>query len=417
MSPRSPFSFQELQKNRVVEWALRPSGLLGRSGAKPAPLLCAIVTCILATCEMASGDDGLIQIGQRKQLLVDNYVVAEKSGVSRVLGTVTKENGGKPILLPDKPWENAPYQFGFYVTVLREGEKFRMWYRPNSPWIAYAESSDGLVWRKPVLGIYSYDGTGKANNLTDHIGDGFSLFRDAHEKDPEHRYKGAYCPTAEPYAACLNHSADGLRWTPYHHGKPVTHRAADFSNQILWDDEAKVYLLITRTDFGPGGGPDEIRGVRIMSNPDIKAKDMVVPAFNILTRNDRHWIYYTGNRERHSVDVRWPMIGLATLRLDGFVALEAGNQTGEILTKPFLLEGTKLQVNVEAPNGEWRVELLDQKGRAIEGFAGADAQLYQGTDSIRFEPRWKKGLRPMKGQPVRLKFHLRRARVYSFQVQ
>jgi hypothetical protein len=55
--------------------------------------------------------------------------------------------------------------------------------------------------------------------------------------------------------AALAHSGDGIHWTPYNDGNPVTHRAADTYNQIIWDDEVKTYRLFTRTDFGtPGGG-------------------------------------------------------------------------------------------------------------------------------------------------------------------
>ena len=71
--------------------------------------------------------------------------------------------------------------------------------------------------------------------------------------------------------AALAHSGDGIHWTPYNHGQPVTHRAADTCNQILWDPEARIYRLFTRTDFGTRGGAGEIRGARSMTNTDVKA--------------------------------------------------------------------------------------------------------------------------------------------------
>jgi hypothetical protein len=51
----------------------------------------------------------------------------------------------------------------------------------------------------------------------------------------------------------------------------VTGRAADTYNQIIWDQSANTYRLFTRTDFGTGGGPGEIRGTRSMTNPDVNA--------------------------------------------------------------------------------------------------------------------------------------------------
>ena len=38
-----------------------------------------------------------VEFGLRKQLFVDDWVVAEKSEVVRELGQVTKQNGGEPI--------------------------------------------------------------------------------------------------------------------------------------------------------------------------------------------------------------------------------------------------------------------------------------------------------------------------------
>ena len=44
-------------------------------------------------------------------------------------------------------------------------------------------------------------------------------------------------------------------------------------------------------------------------------------------------------------------IGLATMRLDGFAAWEAGDETGELVTQPFRCNGDRLFVNADAHNG------------------------------------------------------------------
>ena len=80
-------------------------------------------------------------------------------------------------------------------------------------------------------------------------------------------------------AAGIVYSEDGIHWRPLNDGKPVTFRAADCHNQILWDPIAKTYRLFTRTDYGSGGGPlagtvamgFEVRGTRGMANPDVNA--------------------------------------------------------------------------------------------------------------------------------------------------
>ncbi len=483
------------------------------------------------------------EIDLQKQLLVDDYAVAETENVRRILGTVTKANDGQPVMTADKPWEDD--LFGFYGTVLHDGERFRMWYHPWAYAVAYAESDDGLHWCKPELGIFDFsidrlkelgsdevfspregaplDWRGKENNIIGYFGDGFTCFLDSRETDPEHRYKACYGPVPQICAA-IAHSPDGIHWTRYNNGEPVTGRASDTYNQLLWDEGAKTYRLLTRTDFGRDGS--EIRGCRVMVNPDVKAnptdwktvrewcfdregpeefrrrqiygmtdwiyegihfglmmvyewpdetpgaslkvknenldyqtrherdvmnfyiapcrdganwdlqwvyaeqplvprgpngsfdKDMVVQASNIVTWQDKHWIYYTGYRERHWYAPRKPSIGLATLPLDRFVGLQANKETGSVTTKPFQLNGGRLLLNVEAQQGAVAVEVLDAKGSTIEGFTARQSRT-RNVDALRLEPTWKskRNLSELRGMTIQLRIYLQNATLFAFQIQ
>ncbi|MFV2067245.1 MAG: hypothetical protein ACC645_09720, partial [Pirellulales bacterium] len=252
------------------------------------------VVCLGSCLAWGADGDALVPLGLNKQLLVDDYAIAEKHNLRRVLGTVTKANEGRPVMVADKPWESGRWGlFGFYGTVLHDGEKFQMWYSPWRFAIAYAESTDGRHWEKPELGLYDFsvdrankethfdhnsgffpradadpNYTGKANNIIGIFGDGFSAYLDPHETDPAHRYKAGYGHLSK-ICACLTHSPDGIHWTPYNHGEPVTGRAADSYNQIIWDEHAKTYRLFTRNDFATNN--NEVRGTRGMVNSDIKA--------------------------------------------------------------------------------------------------------------------------------------------------
>ena len=113
-------------------------------------------------------------------------------------------------------------------------------------------------------------------------------------------------------------------------------------------------------------------------------------------------------------------IGLAWLRLDGFVALEADHQGGTVITRPFELEGECLQLNVDASgNGDVRLELLDRAGNPIPDFSGEHVVSNRGVDEIRLQPAWTNhaDLSALKGQIVRLKIHLDKARLFAFQIQ
>jgi hypothetical protein len=490
-----------------------------------------------------------VPVGLRKQLMVDDYIIAEKHGVTRELGTVRKCG---IVLEPTLPTDFVPppgrrghreyerklksgtkpdgspvaLDFGFYTTVLwnEKDRKFQMWYMPwRLAGVGYAESKDGLRWTKPLVGRSGTD------NIV-HLSQSFSCSIDPTVPwgHPE-KYKAAFDSNLDRVSQpCLAHSADGIHWSDYNDGKPVTGRAADCFDQIQWDPIMKTYRLMCRTDVGGHGGSKEYRSVRIMvhdkgndlknhptawktiadlivvddprreknpwGNPRLQFnwmtcwiyegiyfglmnvytmdrsdffdgfdyqtrheedvldfylgtsrggvrfekswiharkplvprgpagsfdKDGVFPPSQLVTHDDEHWIFYGGASERHYSIGRDMKIGLAKLRLDGFVCLEARDAPGTIVTKPFELQGDRVAVNVEAGSGRVRVELLDEGGTPIPGFSGTGAPEIRHVDELRLRPVWKgtEDLSSLKGTVVRLRFRLRNARLYAFQIQ
>src|SRR5262249_31358654 len=78
---------------------------------------------------------------------------------------------------------------------------------------------------------------------------------------------------------------------------------------------------------------------------------------------DELWTYYSGRSYRHPVDgqEREPnhgAIGLAKLRLDGFVSMDAGEDEGVLVTKPLRFDASGLYVNADAAHGQLRVEII-----------------------------------------------------------
>ena len=87
-------------------------------------------------------------------------------------------------------------------------------------------------------------------------------------------------------------------------------------------------------------------------------------------------IRYHGPRKGVELGVTIGQIGLATLRRDGFVSMDATPSGGVLTTKPLLLaaDGTvQLELNVKSDNGHCRVELLDEAGNPIAGYGKEDA--------------------------------------------
>ncbi len=138
-----------------------------------------------------------------------------------------------------------------------------------------------------------------------------------------------------------------------------------------------------------------------------------------LVVGDQIRIYYLGNTTRHGGvryhgDTESSGVGLATLRLDGFVSVQAA-KTGTLTTRSLVFLGDELEINADAEGGTIRVEVLGPGGKVIEGFGREDCTPLTG-DSVRHVLEWNgnRDCHPIQGRPIRLRFHLERAELYSF---
>ncbi len=109
--------------------------------------------------------------------------------------------------------------------------------------------------------------------------------------------------------------------------------------------------------------------------------------------------------------------GLAFLRRDGFASMEATGQAGTLTTRPVSFRGKHLFVNIDNPEGELRVEVLDEDGKLIEPFT-CDVCLPIATDSTCQVVTWQgvDDLSGLSGRPVRFRFHLSNGRLFAFWV-
>jgi len=167
-------------------------------------------------------------------------------------------------------------------------------------------------------------------------------------------------------------SRDGLNWRRVNQGTPFIERGAPGA----WD---------AGTGGAPGAGPIEV--------------------------GDELWFYYGRYDGGHHGGYTKGGIGLAKLRRDGFVSLAASEEGGSVLTKPFTLAGDSVEINAAAKGG-LTVQVLDRSGKVV-----AEGQSFTGDDCHR-RVKWKKGadLSAWKGEEVAIRFLLRDAELYAFQV-
>ena len=99
--------------------------------------------------------EDVIDIGSRRELFVDRFLIDRMDGVALALEKPRDEGIAVKF---DRPWEGA---FCGYATVLKDGEHFRVYYRglpgagkdgSDAEVTCVAESRDGMDWVKPELG-------------------------------------------------------------------------------------------------------------------------------------------------------------------------------------------------------------------------------------------------------------------------
>ena len=127
-------------------------------------------------------------------------------------------------------------------------------------------------------------------------------------------------------------------------------------------------------------------------------------AQNVIPLNEKEMSIYHRSGDRY------------VLRTDGFISVHAGAGEGELLTRPILFSGEKLQINLSTSAvGGVQVELQDEKGVPFPGFALKDCPVIFG-DEIDREVAWKGNpkLLSLAGKPVRIRFVLKECDLYSY---
>ena len=133
---------------------------------------------------------------------------------------------------------------------------------------------------------------------------------------------------------------------------------------------------------------------------------------------DSLYFYSSGRRINDIMWDSYTSTGLATLRRDGFVSMQAGKTESYLTTEKISFDGKYLFVNVDAKNkkSSLAVEILDENGNPIPGYSKNECLALKKVDSTKHCVTWKesKDLSSLSGKTVRLKFYLTEGDLYSF---
>ncbi len=231
-----------------------------------------------------------IDIGNRLELFVDNYIVEKHNGTILNLPHPVRS---EKVLHFNSPWDGA---LSAYVTVFKDKDIYRMYYRGMPLGIkvtsdssyaqyfanvslknkaleltCYAESYDGIIWTKPNLGLFEFEGN-KNNNIV-WIGTESTNFVPFIDLNPaakqEEKYKavGGGNKGLVPFI-----STDGIHWKKKQPDPVLTKGAFDSQNIVVWDTVRSCYgayyrqnvnglrIIVTSTskDFINWTGPVEL---------------------------------------------------------------------------------------------------------------------------------------------------------------
>jgi len=238
--------------------------------------------CFWRTTTGTAAESKPVDVGSRLELFVDRRLIDQMDGLELRLQQPQR-----------MPLAASPIK-GSYLTIIKDGDIFRAYYRGDDPSYkvdrysghpgeitCYAESHDGHEWTFPRLGLFEVNGTRNNNVILAGLppfSHNFSPFLDT-------------CPGANPQArfkALAGHpgrnhkvsagglhafiSADGIHWKktgteptiPY---DKSWHHAFDSQNVSFWSEAEQCYVCYFRTYETPQG---RLRTISRTTSQDFK---------------------------------------------------------------------------------------------------------------------------------------------------
>ena len=208
-----------------------------------------------------------VDIGSRLELFVDDYVIDSLSLNANY--DLKKPEAQEVALVTDAPWEGNVCA---YYTIFQDGGLYRMYYRglhydggmTHPEVTCYAESTDGINWTKPNLGIFEYEGSTE-NNIVwmDPGSHNFTPFLDTNpDADSDAKYKALTRNAGAATGLYALQSPDGVHWTLMSNQPVITEGAFDSQNLAFYDSERGCYVDYHR-DFRNG-----IRDIKTATSDD-----------------------------------------------------------------------------------------------------------------------------------------------------
>ncbi len=208
--------------------------------------------CLLSSALFAADP---ISIGSRRELFIDHALIEKLDGVALQL---QRPHPAGVALKFDQKWEG---QVSGYVTVIHDGDLYRMYYRgrpltgygDNDPRAqevtCYAESQDGITFNKPKLGLISFGGNKENNAILADVGPvthNFAPFHDTRPGVPKsERFKAVGGSSQSGLIGWV--SEDGIHFQKLREEPLIIGGAFDSQNNVMLSDHEQCYVCFYRT--------------------------------------------------------------------------------------------------------------------------------------------------------------------------
>ena len=437
---------------------------------------------------------------------IDERIIEDRWMVKRFVVPLQRyaEN---PIIVKDSPLDGSGPKAGGTVIFDKQDQLYKIWYGvfdlfayknklPYSYNICYAESKDGIVWEKPMLGLFDSRGRISADNNAIKLGrqktQAIDVEINPKPKSPAEKFVAIHNDSGGVF---VSYSADGKMFN-CSFDKPAVWYHSDTHNNFVYDEVRDRWLMYVRPRSYAGNGlkhvgrrrvavklstdlinwthektilvpeegdPDYFYGMRVFRRGDLFFGQlllyetvhhhlyqelvwsgdginwhrlplntqklslnvgpkgswdagMVILFEKPVIVGDEMRFYYSGRDLAHNA-FGSSAIGLATTRLDRLIGVSSLPDTcGRILTRPIRVNGD-LFINAQA-SGEIRVEIRSAiRDETLPGWSAEDCTPFSG-DNLDSHIQWgNKRLSDLNGKIVRLRFQLKDATLYAFDIK
>lgn len=205
----------------------------------------------------------------------DRRVVEDYWNIERCVSPLVR-HANNPLIVRQHPWEGTGPHMGGSVLRDPDSGRFRMWYSvfnrhaydnklPFSYNVCYAESDNGLTWRKPILGVFDYQGSTSNNCIR--LGTDKTQNIDVCLNPTPGVHPGRFLAIDNQRGGVFaSTSDDGFTFQRLIEQPAISYHS-DTHNNFVFDETRGRWLLFCRPRAYAG---DHKRRVSVQSSPDLR---------------------------------------------------------------------------------------------------------------------------------------------------